>query len=131
MAELKTDETPAANRPAGSMLLALLGCLLGTYLASTFVLPWKLLTLPFAVAGLVFAVMALRRTTAAKTPMLLPVAATAGLLGCVFFAGIVVAQAIFWDSTADYEQCMAEALTDRAGHECSNQYNEHLGVVSE
>ncbi|MGO1532127.1 MAG: hypothetical protein ACTHZ5_13100 [Micrococcaceae bacterium] len=119
------DETV---RRARTLLLALFGCLIGTYFASTLTLPAKALALPFAVAGIVFGVLALRRVAKAGVSMLLPTAATAGMLGCLLFAGLVVAQMVFWEATVAFESCVSGALTDRALHQCSAEYNTGLGI---
>lgn len=120
-----TDE---ALRRSRSQLLALFGCLIGTYVASTLTLPAKALAIPFALAGVVFGILALRRVGKAGLSMLLPTAATVGMLGCLFFAGLVAAQMVFWDATVAYESCVSGALTDRALHLCSAEYNTGLGI---
>lgn len=117
-----------ALRRARTQLLALFGCLIGTYAASTLMLPAKVLAVPFAAIGIVFGVLALRRVAKAGLSMLLPTAATVGMLGCLFFAGLVAAQMVFWEQTVAFESCVSGALTDRALHQCSADYNTGLGI---
>ncbi|MFC7403188.1 hypothetical protein [Citricoccus sp. GCM10030269] len=108
-------------------LIWLAGMLVLTYLASVLTLPWKVVTLPCAAAGLVWGVVALTRTSHVTSPWMLRLAAVAGMAGCLLFGVIASAQIVFWDATEQFEDCTSGALTDRALENCSRVYTEQLG----
>ncbi|WP_344225678.1 hypothetical protein [Citricoccus alkalitolerans] len=108
-------------------LLWVAGMLLLTYLSSVLTLPWKAVSLAFALAGLVWGVVALVRTAHVKSPWVLRFATAAAMAGCAMFGFVASAQIIFWDATEQFEECTSSALTDRALENCSSTYTDQLG----
>ncbi|MFB9074053.1 hypothetical protein ACFFX0_23795 [Citricoccus parietis] len=90
-------------------------------------MPWKAVSLAFALAGLIWGVVALVRTAHVKSPWVLRFATAAAMAGCAMFGFVASAQIIFWDATEQFEECTSSALTDRALENCSSTYTEQLG----
>ncbi|MGW9552562.1 hypothetical protein ACWG8W_16090 [Citricoccus zhacaiensis] len=122
-----TDPELKKYRSLRDALLWVAGMLLLTYLSSVLTLPWKAVSLAFALAGLVWGVVALVRTAHVKSPWVLRFATAAAMAGCAMFGFVASAQIIFWDATEQFEECTSSALTDRALENCSSTYTEQLG----
>ncbi|WP_313821026.1 hypothetical protein [Citricoccus sp.] len=122
-----TDPELKKYRSLRDALLWVAGMLLLTYLSSVLTLPWKAVSLGFALAGLVWGVVALLRTAHVKSPGVLRFATAAAMAGCATFGFVASAQIVFWDATEQFEECTSSALTDRALENCSSTYTERLG----
>ncbi|MCY1158830.1 MAG: hypothetical protein MOP51_1854 [Citricoccus sp.] len=121
-----TDTELTRYRSLRNALVWLAGMLLLTYLASVLTLPWKAVSLVFAVTGIVFGVLALVRTARIPAPWVLRVGAVAGMAGCALFGFVAASQVVFWDATTRFEDCTAGAITERALEQCSQEYTEQL-----
>ncbi|MGM7669543.1 hypothetical protein [Microbacterium sp. A93] len=122
-----TDPDLKKYRSLRDALLWVAGMLLLTYLSSVLTLPWKSVALLFALAGLVWGVVALVRTAHVKSPWLLRFATAAAMVGCAVFGFVASAQILFWDATEQFEQCTSSALTERSLKNCTGTYTEQLG----
>ncbi|QCU78743.1 hypothetical protein E7744_11760 [Citricoccus sp. SGAir0253] len=123
------DPELARYRSLRDALVWLAGMLVLTYLSSVLVLPWKVVSLGFALAGIAVGVLALVRTARIASPWVLRMAAAAGLVGCALFGFVAAAQVVFWDATTSFERCTDGALTERAVQRCGSEYAEHLGGI--
>lgn len=123
----RTDPDLTKYRSLRDALLWVAGMLLLTYLSSVLTLPWKSVALLFAVAGLVWGVVALVRTAHVKSPWPLRLATAAAMAGCAVFGFVASAQILFWDATEQFEDCTSSALTDRSLENCTGTYTEQLG----
>lgn len=121
-----TDPGLARYHSLRDALVWLAGMLLLTYLASVLTLPWKVASLAFAAAGIVFGILSLVRTARIPAPWVLRVGALAGMAGCALFGFVAAAQIVFWEATTRFEDCTAGAITERALERCSQEYTEHL-----
>ncbi|MDI3331331.1 MAG: hypothetical protein QJR09_11465 [Micrococcus sp.] len=121
-----TDHRLARYHSLRDALVWLAGMLLLTYLASVLPLPWKVVSLAFAAAGIAFGILALVRTARLPAPWLLRVGAVAGMAGCALFGFVAASQIVFWEATTAFEDCTAGAITERALERCSQEYTEHL-----
>lgn len=90
-------------------------------------LPWKLVTLGGVALTLVFAVIIFVRTARRRGSFGPLVIALIGAGMAAFSAVVVIAQIVFWDQTAAFEQCMSEALTDSAVARCEAEFTDGLG----
>lgn len=110
------------SRSTGWLVLALVLAYIGLQVP----LPWRLITpiagLAGVVGGIVLLVAAIRR----RLPPMIRVSAVVGILCCGLFGLTGGAQAIFWEATATYDECRAEALTQRSSDQCLSDYEEDM-----
>lgn len=109
--------TPAATSARLWLRLFLLA-LLGAVLASTLVLPWKVLGLVLSVFALAAGVVALVKAISAKFPRFVVVATSLGLAAALFLTAGTGASVLLWPVTQNYEDCMSRALTLQARDDC-------------
>jgi hypothetical protein len=121
-----TDPELTRYRSLRDALVWLAGMLLLTYLASVLPLPWKVVSLAFAAAGIVFGILCLVRTARVPAPWVLRVGAVAGMAGCALFGFVAASQIVFWEATTSFEDCTAGAITERALERCGQEYTERL-----
>ncbi len=94
--------------------------LLGAVLASTMMLPWKVLALVLALFALGAGVVALVKAIGAKLPRLVLVATSLGLAATLFLVTGIGASVLLWRVTQTYEDCMSRALTLEAQGQCED-----------
>jgi hypothetical protein len=123
----RVDPDLTRYRSLRDALIWVAGMLLLTYLSSVLTLPWKAVSLVFAVVGLAWGVVALVRTAHVSSPWVLRIATVAGMAGCAVFGFVASAQIVFWDATEQFEGCLSSALTHRALDACTSTYTEQLG----
>lgn len=123
----ETDAELKRYRSLRDAMLWVAGMLLLTYLSSVLTLPWKSVTLLFAVAGLVWGVVGLVRTVQVKSPWILRFATVAAMAGCAVFGFVAASQILFWEATEQFEECTSSALTDRSLQNCTGTYTEQIG----
>lgn len=104
-------------------MLWLVAALLATYAGAVLPLPYKVIAPLFALAALVAAIRVFRMASQGQHTMLVWLAGTIGVLGALFYGGVATSQIILWEPTQQYEQCMAQALTDTRHAQCESQYS--------
>lgn len=123
---MSEEQQPSHRRKVADAILWIVAAMIATYVAMALPLPYKIIAPIFAVAAVVAAIRLFRLASKGEHTMLVWLAGTAGLVGAVFFGGVATSQIIMWGPTADYEQCMAEALTESALVACEDQYSQNL-----
>lgn len=114
------DSASPAAASAGLWLRLFLLALLGAVLASTLVLPWKVLGLVLSVFALAAGVVALVKAISAKLSRFVVLATSLGLAAALFLTAGTGASVLLWPVTRTYEDCMARALTLQAQRECED-----------
>ncbi|WP_104118644.1 hypothetical protein [Arthrobacter sp. B1805] len=109
-------KAPAAS--AGLWLRLFLLALLAGVLASTLMLPWKVLGLVLSLVALGTGVVALVKAISAKLPRFVVLATSLGLAAALFLTAGTGASVLLWPVTQTYEDCMSRALTLQAQSEC-------------
>ena len=107
-------------------ILWLVAALVATYGGLMLPLPYKVIAPVFALAAVVAAIRVFRLASKGQHSMLVWFAGTAGLLGALFYGGLAGSQIILWEPTAQFEQCMAQALTDSSQAQCESEYSGSL-----
>ncbi|HIY86753.1 MAG TPA: hypothetical protein H9822_09970 [Candidatus Yaniella excrementavium] len=123
---MSEQEQPSHRRKVADAILWIVAAMIATYAAMTLPLPYKVAAPVLAIAGVVAAIRLFRLAAKGEHTMLVWLAGTAGLVGAVFFGGVATSQIIMWGPTQSYEQCLSEALTDRALVTCEEQYSHSL-----
>lgn len=120
------DREAATTR---TLLRVFMLLLLGTLIASTFPLPWKVFGLLFALASLTVGILALVGLVRQKAPALLRVTTSVGLVASLFLALGTGAAILLWPVTERYEDCMATALTSQAQRQCQEDLRNLSGLL--
>ena len=120
------DPQQATRRGVANGMLWLVAALLATYAGVVLPLPYKVIAPVFALAAVVVAIRVFRLASKGQHTMLVWLAGTVGLLGALFYGGVATSQIILWEPTQQYEQCMAQALTDTRQAQCESQYSASL-----
>lgn len=120
------DPQQATRRGVANGMLWLVAALLATYAGVVLPLPYKVIAPIFALAAVVAAIRVFRLASKGQHTMLVWFAGTVGLLGALFYGGVATSQIILWEPTRQYEQCMAQALTDTRQAQCESQYSASL-----
>lgn len=123
---MSEQQHPSHRKKVAEAILWIVAALIATYAAVALPLPYKVVAPVFALAAVITAIRLFRLATKGEHTMLVWAAGTAGLLGALFYGGVATSQIIMWKPTAEYEQCIAEALTETAQHSCEQQYSDNL-----
>ena len=102
------------------------GLLLCTVLALDLHLPWKLLTVPFAVAAVVLGLRAWKLAGRLKKPVFLRFMLGAGLALGTFVAVTALTPLLFWDATFAYDECLRQALTLKSQAACEAEFTKTM-----
>lgn len=122
-----TDQDPRPNRSrVANRILWLVAALIAVYGGLMLPLPYKVIAPVFALAAVVAAIRVFRLASKGQHSMLVWFAGTVGLLGALFYGVIASAQIILWEPTVQYEQCLAQALTDTSQAQCESDYSASL-----
>lgn len=121
--------TEAELAKANRWLQAALLLTLCTYLAAALNLPWKAAAVPLGAAGVVVGVMALAHAVRARLPLLLRLAAASAVAAAALFGLAALGQVLFWQQTAELEQCRSLALTQRSADRCVQDYTRKITEV--
>lgn len=111
---------------AGRRILHFALLMLGSLLANLLPLPWKVASLAFVVAAIVFAIRALvavrrSRLRGSLTPMLVVGLVVAGMVALSSISTLVT-----WPLQMRHQECLADALTISAQDACESQYREDV-----
>jgi hypothetical protein len=112
------DAAEARARSARLWLRLFLLALLGGVMASSLMLPWKVLGLVLALFALGAGVVALVKAISAKLSRLVVLATSLGLAAALFLTAGTGASVLLWPVTQNYEDCMSRALTLQAQRDC-------------
>ncbi|BBE21994.1 hypothetical protein MN0502_08770 [Arthrobacter sp. MN05-02] len=112
------DAAAARVASAGLWLRLFLLALLGGAVASSLVLPWKVVGLVLALFALGAGVVALVKAIGAKLSRLVVIATALGLAAALFLTVGTTASVLLWPVTQNYEDCMSRALTLQAQADC-------------
>ena len=121
-----SDKDIASTR---GLLRVFMLLLLGTLLGTSFPLPWKVLGLVFGLAAVTVGILALVGLVRQKAPTLLRISTTIGLVASLFLTLGAGAAILLWPVTAQYEECMATALTSKAQRECDEDLRNLGGLL--
>lgn len=123
---MSEQQQPSHRRKVADAILWIVAAVVATYAAMALPLPYKVVAPLLALVAVVLAIRLFRLAVKGEHTMLVWLAGTAGVVGAVFFGGVATSQIIMWGPTVEYEQCMAEALTDTALVACEDQYSQNL-----
>lgn len=89
-------------------------------------LPYRLLAVVAGFVGVVGGVVLLVQAIRRRLPALIHVSALAAIVCCGMFAATASAQVMFWGATAEFDQCRANALTERSMTQCYLDYEDQM-----
>lgn len=104
--------------------------LLGAVLASSLVLPWKVIALVLSLFALGSRRGRPREGDRREAPRLVLVATSLGLAAALFLLAGIGASVLLWPVTQTYEDCMSRALTLEAQGQCEDGLRELEGFGS-
>jgi uncharacterized membrane protein HdeD (DUF308 family) len=129
MPEEHSKSGAEAVRRVSVWVRAVILLMLGSYLASTLVLPWKAASLLLGAAGVLVGVVATVKAARRKAPVLLRITVPLATVACLLFTLSTSAQVVFYQPTADYEQCLQETVTDRSHAKCRQDYENKISQL--
>ncbi|OUM40970.1 hypothetical protein B8W73_11425 [Arthrobacter agilis] len=112
------DAAGARAASAGLWLRLFLLAFFAAALASSLMLPWKVLGLVLALFALGAGVVALVKAIGAKLSPLVVLATSLGLAAALFLTAGTGVSVLLWPVTRNYEDCMSRALTLQAQDDC-------------
>ncbi|GAA1497422.1 hypothetical protein [Paeniglutamicibacter kerguelensis] len=120
--------SPGADpaRPLFAWVRATILIMAVAYAASFAPLPWRLVGLPFAAAGLVIGFITCLKALRNPGAGFLRLAAPIATLACGLVAVTLGAQALFYKPSIEYQQCMADALTLSSQQQCTTNLQNEL-----
>lgn len=107
-------------RPLFRWVWACVAIMSATFLASLATLPWRLVGLPLAIAGLVIGILTSRKAFQTPGSGILKLGAPLATFSCGLFAIILAGQAFFFAPSLEYQECLEGALTLRTQQSCKN-----------
>lgn len=126
---------PAPAEDAAARMASVLGWIravvllvLLAYLFSSVALPWKIASVVFGVSGVVCGVVASVKVIRRKLPGVLRVTIPLVTLACLLFTLSTSTQVVFYQPTAEYEQCLADTVTARSQAHCRHDYEQKLST---
>lgn len=105
-------------RPLFRWIWLTVTCMGITYLATLLLLPWRLIGLPFAVAGIVIGSMTTHKAFHIPGAGFLKFAAPLAVFSCGLFTIMLSGQAFFLGPSLEYQDCLKGALTLRSEAAC-------------
>lgn len=121
-ADLEPETFRRYARFTGWLVLALIVAYIGLQAP----LPYRLLAVVAGLAGTAGGVVLLVQAIRKRLPALIHVSAAAAILCCGIFAATATAQAMFWGATAEFDECRANALTERSMTQCHLDYEDAM-----
>ena len=119
-----SDDDPV--RPLFHWVWACVALMGAAYLASLAILPWRLIGLPLAIAGVVVGVMTSRKAFRTPGSGILKFGAPLATISCGLFTITLAGQALFLAPSLEYQQCLADALTLRSEQACKKTLQEQI-----
>lgn len=120
--ELDDDTRRFYSRVIGWLVLALIVAYAGLQMP----LPWRLVTIAASLVGVSVAVFLLVRAIRKKLPITIMVGALIFITCFAFLLFSAGFQAIFWDASVQFEECLRSAVTERATQRCYENYEHNM-----
>ncbi|WP_150461912.1 hypothetical protein [Nesterenkonia ebinurensis] len=89
-------------------------------------LPWRLVTIAASLAGLAGAVVLLVHAIRKKLVMSTTVASVIFIVCFGFFLFSASFQAVFWEASVQFDQCLRSAVTERSTQACYDEYEQNM-----
>lgn len=128
---MPAEEESAAERLAAvsGWIRAVVLLVVLAYAFSALALPWKVGSVVFGVAGVVCGIVATVKVLRRKLPGILRITIPLATLACLLFTLSTSTQVIFYQPTAEYEQCLQDTVTDRSQAQCKHDYEQKLSSL--
>lgn len=120
--ELDDDTRRSYSRIIGWLVLALIIAYAGLQMP----LPWRLVTIAASLAGVSVAVILLVRSIRRRLPVTIMVGALIFITCFGFLLFSAGFQAIFWDASVQFDECLRSAVTERATQRCYDTYEQNM-----
>ncbi|WP_120003255.1 hypothetical protein [Nesterenkonia muleiensis] len=120
--ELDEDARRFYSRFIGWLLLALIIAYGGLQMP----LPWRLVTIVVSLGGAIGAAALLVQSIRRKLPPAVLIGSVILLVCCGFFLFTAGVQAIFWEASVQFDNCLRSAVTERATSRCFDQYEQDM-----
>lgn len=89
-------------------------------------LPWRIVTILAGLIGLVGSIMLFIRCVRHRLPAMIYISSIVTASCCVFFLLTASTQAVFWEASVTFDDCLDAAVTDRAENLCYTEYEEDI-----
>lgn len=103
----------------------LLGLIIG-YAGLQMPLPWRLVTIAACLAGFAGAITLLVLAIRKKLPAMVLIGSLIFAFSCGYFLMVAGMQAIFWDASVQFDDCLRSAVTERAIERCFTEYEQDI-----
>jgi hypothetical protein len=120
--ELDDDTRRSYARIIGWLVLALVIAFAGLQMP----VPWRLATIAASLVGVSVAVFLLVRSIRRKLPVTIMVGALVFITCFGFFLFTAGFQAIFWEASVQFDECLRGAVTERATQRCYDTYEQDM-----
>jgi hypothetical protein len=120
--ELDDDTRRSYARIIGWLVLALVIAYAGLQMP----VPWRLATIAASLVGVSVAVFLLVRSIRRKLPVTIMVGALVFITCFGFFLFTAGFQAIFWEASVQFDECLRSAVTERATQRCYDTYEQDM-----
>ncbi|TLP74091.1 hypothetical protein [Nesterenkonia sphaerica] len=120
--ELDDDASRSYARLIGWLVLALVIAYAGLQMP----LPWRLVTIAASVVGVSVAVFLLVRSIRRRLPVTLMVGALVFVTCFGFFLLTAAFQAVFWEASVQFDECLRSAVTERSTARCYDTYEQDM-----
>lgn len=123
-----TEEQLETARRHGRFLGWVILALIVAYGATLMPLPYKLFSPAAGLVGVVLAVVLLIKVIRARSGVLMIFSSVVAIVGCTMFTFMGTVQAIFWDDTVAFDQCISNSVTERSLERCAEDLEQ--GMIS-
>jgi hypothetical protein len=120
--ELDDDTRQSYARIIGWLVLALVIAYAGLQMP----LPWRLATIAASLVGVTVAVFLLVRSIRRKLPVTIMVGALVFVTCFGFFLFTAGLQAIFWEASVQFDECLRSSVTERTTQRCYDTYEQDM-----
>ncbi|WP_147383487.1 hypothetical protein [Nesterenkonia natronophila] len=120
--ELDDDTRRSYARLIGWLVLALVIAYAGLQMP----LPWRLATIAASLVGVSLAVFLLVRSLRRRLPITIMVGALVFFTCFGFFLFTAGFQAIFWEASVQFDECLRSSVTERATQRCYDAYEQNM-----
>lgn len=120
--ELDDDARRLYSRVIGWLVLGLVIAYAGLQMP----LPWRIVTIVASLAGLSIAVFLLVRSIRRKLPVTIMVGALIFMTCFGFLLFSAGFQAVFWEASIQFDECLSSAVTERSTQLCYDTYEQDM-----
>lgn len=89
-------------------------------------LPWRLVTIAAALAGLAGAVVLLVHAIRKRLMMTTTIASVIFLVCFGFFLFSAAFQLVFWEASVQFDECLRSSVTERSTQACYDEYEQNM-----